>query len=92
MLCHVTRLKIVDGKNISGSIDTNGFKPNFTWEINDFWLIFNRKFYLAFLNTALRSNLTVFPKTNTTVSMIFFPISTGTRATVILPYSDHFYT
>ena len=29
MLCHVTK-KIVDGKNISSSIDTNWFKPNFT--------------------------------------------------------------
>ena len=66
MLCHMT--KIVDGKHISGSIDTNGLKPNFTWKINDFWLLFNRKFYVVFLNTALRSNLNVFPETTTTVS------------------------
>ena len=59
----------MNGKNISKSIDTNGFEPNFTWKINDFWLTFNRKFYLVFSNTALRSNLTVFPKTNTTVSI-----------------------
>ena len=28
--------------------------------------------YLAFNNTALRSNLTAFPGTNTNVSMVFF--------------------
>ena len=36
--------KIVDGKNIYGSIDTNWFKPTFTWIINSFWLIFNCTF------------------------------------------------
>ena len=46
MLCHVT--KIVDGKNISGSIDANWFKPNFTWKTNHFWLVFDRKIYLVF--------------------------------------------
>ena len=80
----------MDGKNNSGSIDTNGFKPRFIQKINYFWVIFNRKFYLGFLNIALRNNLTVFPKIKTTVSDMF-PISTGTRATVILLHSDHFY-
>ena len=46
--CYATWPEIVDGKNISGSIDTNWFKPNFTWKINHFWLIFNHKFYLVF--------------------------------------------
>ena len=57
--CYGTWPKIVNGKNISGSIDTSGFKPNFTWKINDFWLIFNRKLYVLFWNTALRNNQTV---------------------------------
>ena len=61
--CYTMWPKIVDGKNISGSTDTNWFKPNFTWIINCFWLIFNCKFYQVFYNTALRSNLTAFPKT-----------------------------
>ena len=38
-------------KNISSSIDTNWFRPNFTWLINSFWLIFSCKFYLVFPNT-----------------------------------------
>ena len=70
--CLVSWPIIVDGKNSSGSIDTNWIKPNFTWIIHSFWSIFTRKFYLAFNNTALRSNLTPFPRTNTNVSTIFF--------------------
>ena len=53
MLCHVT--KIVDGKNISGSIDTYWYKANFTWITSSFWLIFHRQFYLMFKNKALKT-------------------------------------
>ena len=37
--CYATWPIIVDGKYISGSIDTYWYKPNFTWIINAFWFI-----------------------------------------------------
>ena len=40
--CYATWPKIVDSKNISSSVDTNGFKLSFIWKINDFLLIFKR--------------------------------------------------
>ena len=63
---------IVNGKNTSGSIDSNWIKSNFTWIIHSFWSIFTRKSYLVFNNTALRSNLIAFPKANANVLTTFF--------------------